>query len=88
MAGTLDGLGDLALIFAGSAGDAARQDLALLVDELLQEVGIFVVDVLDAVLLEAAVFLSLGIDCYGSQIFDVVVIVHLCHFSSFLIVQH
>ena len=46
------------------------------------------VDVLDAVLLEAAVFLSLGIDCYGSQIFDVVVVVHLCHFSSVLVVQH
>ena len=52
MAGTLDGLGNLALVFGGSTGDATRQDLALLVDELQQEVGILVVDVLDAVLLE------------------------------------
>ena len=86
MTGTFDGLGDLALVFVGSAGDAAGQDLALLIDELQQEVGILVVDVLDAVLLEAAVFLSLGIDRDGGQIFDVVV--GLCHFSKVLKVQH
>ena len=86
MAGSLDGLGHFALVFRGSAGDAAGQDLTLLVDKLQQEVGIFVVDVLDAVLLEAAIFLSLGIDRDGSQILDVVVV--LCHFSKVLIVLH
>jgi len=78
MARTLDGLGDLALIFHRGACDAARQDLALLVDELQQEVSVLVVDVFDAVLLETAVFLSFGIYGYGSQILDVVVVC-LCH---------
>ena len=86
MAGSLDGLGDLALVFRRSASNAAGQDLALLVHKLQQEVGVFVIDVLDAVLLEAAVFLSFGIDCNGSQILDVVIV--LCHFSKVLIVQH
>ena len=87
MAGTFDGLGNLALVFCGSAGDAAGQDLTFLVDELQQEVGILIVDVFDAVLLETAVFLSLGIDCYGGQILDVVV-VHFCHVSFVFKVQH
>ena len=51
-------------------GDAARQDLALLVEELLQELGVLVVDILNATLLETAVLLLLRINRRSGQITD------------------
>ena len=56
MTRTLDGLTDLALVLQGSTGEATGQQFALLVHELHQEIRVLVVDVFDAVLLEAAVF--------------------------------
>src|SRR5256886_14695865 len=43
----LDRLGQLPLIAGGGAGDARRNDLAGLVDEVLQHVDVLVVDPLD-----------------------------------------
>ncbi len=77
MTGALNGLSDAALELERSAGDAARQDLALLIEELLQELGVLVVDVLDTALLETAVFLALLIYCGGSEITDFTLF--LCH---------
>ena len=56
---TLYGLSHAALVFEGSSRDAARQDLALLVEEFLEELGVLVIDVFDSALLKAAVFLLL-----------------------------
>ncbi len=62
MTGAFHGLGHAALVLQRSAGDAARQNLALLVEEFLEEFGIFVVNVLDAALLETAILLLLQVD--------------------------
>ena len=56
MAGALDGGGHAALVFQAVARDTARQDFALLVDELQQKVAVFVVNVFDAELAETAIF--------------------------------
>jgi len=70
VASTLDGVTDLTLVLEGVAGNAAWENLALLVHESEEEVRIFVVDVLDAVALKAAVLLftstnlRIGKDCY------------------------
>ena len=66
MTRTLYGLCHAALELQRSAGNAARQDLSLFVEELLEEFGIFVVDILDTALLEAAVLLLLAIYGQGS----------------------
>ena len=58
MAGTFNGLSHTALEFERSAGDAAGKDFALLVEELLEEFGVLVVDILDAATFETAVFFS------------------------------
>ena len=55
MASTLDSLRQFALVLQRGTGDTTGQNLALLVHETQQEIGILVVDVFDAVLLEAAV---------------------------------
>ena len=47
LAGVLDRLGDLALLLGADAGDAAGADLAAVGDELAQQVGVLVVDVVD-----------------------------------------
>ena len=47
MTGTLNGLSHATLELQRSTGDATGQDSTLLVEELLQEFGILVVDVLD-----------------------------------------
>ncbi len=47
-----------ALIFQAVAGDTAREQFALFVDELQEEIGIFVIDVFDAEFAETAVFLA------------------------------
>jgi hypothetical protein len=80
-AGTLDGLRDLALEFEGSTRDAAGKDLALLVEELLEELRVLVIDILDTGLLEAAVFLLANLYGRRVQIADFVVV---CH-NSFLL---
>ncbi len=56
MTRTLHGLGHTALEFQRSTGDAAGKNLALLIEELLEEFGILVVDVLDTAAFETAVF--------------------------------
>ena len=76
MAGALDSFGHFLLILVGSTGDAAGQDFALLVDELQQEVCIFIVNILDAELFETAVFLALGLYGNRGKIFDVGVVSH------------
>ena len=70
MAGTLNGLSDTALILERSASDAAGQNLTLLVEELLQEFGILVVNVLDTALLETAVLLLLDVDSGSGLVAD------------------
>ena len=55
--GAFDGSSHAALVFQAVARDAARQQFALLVDELQQKVAVFVVNVLDAEFTETAVFL-------------------------------
>lgn len=61
MACALDGDGKAALVLEAGAGNAAGQNLALLIDKLQEEIGVFVVDVLDPVLLEAAVLFRFGL---------------------------
>jgi hypothetical protein len=56
--GTLDGHCKAALVLQAGARDATWQDFALVVQEFPQEVWILVVDVLDPVALEAAIFLG------------------------------
>jgi hypothetical protein len=58
VAGTLDGGCDAALVFEAVAGDTARQQFTLFVDELKQEVGILVINVFDAEFAETAVFFA------------------------------
>ena len=66
MTGTLHCLCYAALVLERSACDAAWENLALLVEELLEELRIFVVDVLDAALLETAILLLLNVYCCWS----------------------
>ena len=70
MTGTLDGLSHATLVLEGSACDAAGQNLTLLVEELLQEFGIFVVNVLDTALLETALLFLLDVDSGSGQVAD------------------
>ena len=65
MACALDSFGHFLLILVGSTGDAAGQNLALLIDELQQEVCIFIINVFNAKFLETAVFLALGFNGNG-----------------------
>ena len=62
MAGTLYGLSHATLEFQRGAGDAAGENLALLVEELLEEFRILVVDVFDSAAFEAAVFFLLDVN--------------------------
>jgi len=55
MASTLDGLRYLLLVFQTGTGETAGKDLSLFIDELEQKIRVFVVDVPDSILLEAAV---------------------------------
>ena len=68
MTSTLHSLSHAALELQGSTGDAAGQNLSLFVEELLEEFGIFVVDILDTALLETAVLLLLDVNGRGSQV--------------------
>ena len=58
MTGFGHGLSYFALELEAGAGDAAGQNAALLVHKLQQEVRVLVINVLNAVLLEAAVLLA------------------------------
>jgi hypothetical protein len=64
---TLDCHGEFSLEFERGSCDAPRQDFTLLVEEFFEELGILVIDVLDAVLLEAAILLLLDFHCGGGQ---------------------
>ncbi len=70
MTRTLHGLGHTALEFQRSAGDATGKNLALLVEELLEEFGILVIDILDTASLETAIFLFLNVYRQGSEVAD------------------
>ena len=61
MTSTLYCLCHTTLEFERSTGDTAREYLALLVEELLEEFRILVVDILDATSLKATIFLLLYI---------------------------
>jgi hypothetical protein len=54
----LDGGGYAALVLQRIAGDAAGQNLALLVDELQQKIGVFVINVFDSEFAKTAIFLA------------------------------
>jgi hypothetical protein len=71
MAGALDGGGDAALVFQAVARDAARQQFALLVDKLEQEIGVFVVDMFNAELAETAIFFVFQPDFRVAEKFDI-----------------
>ena len=83
MACPLDCLSDFPLEFEGSSGDAARENLALLVEELLEEFSILVVYILDTGLFETAVFFLSHLYCRRIEIAD---FVFLCH-SLFLLLS-
>src|SRR4051794_30371309 len=72
LAGVLDRYRHVTLVLAAVAGDPARPDLAAVGDELPQQAGVLVVDVLGLVLAECAhLLLRLAQD-------------GLCHFSMLL----
>jgi len=79
VAGLSNGLGHFALEFQAGAGEAAGQHAALLVHKLQQEVRVFVVHVLNAVLLEAAVFLAVVLGLIGSPAVVIAVECGRCH---------
>ena len=67
MAGTLNSLSHTALILQRVTSDTARENLTLLVQELLQELRVFVVNVLDTALLEATILFPFDVNCLRSQ---------------------
>jgi hypothetical protein len=58
MACAFDGSSDFALVFEGVTRDATREQFALFVDELEQKLGVFVVNMFDAELFEAAILFA------------------------------
>ena len=70
MTGTLYGLGYAALELEGSTCDTAGKEFALLVEELLEEFGILVVNILDAAAFETAIFFLLYVYRQGSEVAD------------------
>ena len=71
MAGAFDGSSHAALVFQAVARNAARQQLALFVDELEQKVSVFVINVFDAEFAETAVFSGAQTDFRVAQKFDI-----------------
>ena len=67
MTRTLHGLCDLLLELLRGTRQSAGKDLALFVEELLEEFAVLVINVLDAELLEAAVLLLLDVYRYGDE---------------------
>ncbi len=87
VAGTLHGSGHTTLELQRSACDAAGENLALLIEELLKELRILIVDILDAAAFETAIFLLLRVYRKRSEITDFAVCCHglvlLCFYSLF-----
>jgi len=73
---TFYGRSHFTLVLQRVARNAARQDFALLVDELEQEVAIFVIDVLDAKLAEAAILFALLANLRIAEELNIVLICH------------
>jgi len=71
--GLLDRLPNFALVLQRSSSQTAGKDFALLIAKHQQKIRILVVDVLDALHLEAAVLLLLGIDIDRIQVAYVLV---------------
>ena len=72
----LDSRCHFALVLQRVTSNTARQDFALLVDELQQEVAIFVIDVLDAKLAEAAILFALLANLRIAEELNIVLICH------------
>ena len=83
MARPLDRRSDLTLVLQAVAGNPAGKDLTLLVHEREQEVGVLIIDVLDAVALEAAVLFSAPPDLWVRQKLDVISGCHNSLFNDF-----
>jgi len=58
MAGTLDGAGELTLVFGACTGNTTWQDFTLVVRETVKCGDIFVIDVLDACFCERALLVA------------------------------
>ena len=84
MTGALDSLRHFFLVLVRGAGDATGQNLALFVDELQQEVGILIVDILDTEFFETAIFLTLGLHSDRGQVFDFGLVSHNTSFLYWL----
>lgn len=56
MTSTLDSSRNATLVFEAVARDTARQELALFIDELEEEIRVFVVNVLDTEFAKTAIF--------------------------------
>ena len=67
---TLNSLRNATLEFQRSTCDATGKQFTLLVQEFLEEFRILIVDILDTVLFEAAIFLFLDINRGRCQISD------------------
>ena len=59
MTSSFNSLSDTTLEFQRSTSDTTRKNLTLFVQEFLQEFRIFVIDILDTVLFETAIFFFL-----------------------------
>ena len=78
MACTFYRLSYFPLEFEGSTGKTAWQHFALVIDELQQEVGVLVIDVFNAVFLEAAVFFTVILHLGSGYVLNLFV----CHYSA------
>lgn len=70
MTGALYGLSHATLKLERSACDATGKELSLLVEELLEEFGVLVVDILDATSLKATIFFLLNVNRQRGEITD------------------
>ena len=71
MAGAFNGSCHTALVFQAIACDTAWEQLALFVDELKQEVCVFVINVFDAEFAETAVFFATQSEFRIAQEFNI-----------------
>lgn len=60
--------GQLALVFRGSAGTAARQDLTVGIDELFQKFNILVVNFFNVIALKIALLLLFDTFCHRGKL--------------------
>ena len=86
MTRTLNSLSDLLLEFLRSSRQTARQNLALLVEELFEEFAILVINILDAEFLETAILLFLDIDRYRIEVTEFACLIVLLCRSLLLLV--